>query len=324
MKKIITAVTAIILLCAATNAFTQTTAAEWFTKAGEYLTSGDYANAVTAYSEAIRRDSTDLNAYYCRNFAYYQIKNYDAAIADCDTVIRVAPDFADVYVSRGDSYGAKGVYHKAAADFKMGLEKGYAPGGFNVDKSSIADMWFCGAMHMEIVVNRFLGNPSAVTRYDNWLNVVCYKNKVTRYEVEAFYRDNLRAMIAGAVDEEFRGITVPSQTVTYVNQSLTNFLTTPNQANFNTLKRIHDSTRNLTDLLLMYNEGMENLEQAQELGHTALITMYSNSVKYAQNLLNGIRRELNAPNDAPIDWGRFRSAYNKILNDLNPELVKKM
>jgi len=59
---------------------------------------------------------------------------------------------------------------------------------------------------MEIIVNRFLGKNDVVTKYENWLKTVCDKNKVTRAEVEAFYRDNIRALIASVVDEEFNKI----------------------------------------------------------------------------------------------------------------------
>ena len=270
MKKII-ALVLIGLAISAHNAFGQTTAGEWITKAREYQGKGDYANAITAYSEAIKLDNSiaryyrmrgecyfqiknynaaiadcktaleknphfssanilrgkvyfeienynaaiadfttaikddtyDLDAYLFRGFAYYQIKNYDAAIADLDKVIKDAPDFSTGYVVRGDAYGAKGIYHKAVADYRTGLEKGYDTSNFGIDKSSKASMWFLGAMYMEIQVNRFLGKSDAVAKYENWLKTVSDKYKVTRQEIEAFYRDNVRALIAGAVDEEF-------------------------------------------------------------------------------------------------------------------------
>jgi hypothetical protein len=201
MKK----VTALVIFAVMTAVlgFGQTSADEWFNKAGAYFESGDYANAVTAYSEAIKRGSSDLNAYLFRSFAYYQTKNYDAAIADCNTVIKSTPNFPDVYVVRGDAYGAKGLYHKAVADYRTGFEKGYDPSGFVVDKSSKADMWFCGAMYMEIAVNRFLGNSAVLTKYENRLKTVCDKSNITRAEVETFYRQNIGALVAAAVDAEF-------------------------------------------------------------------------------------------------------------------------
>jgi tetratricopeptide (TPR) repeat protein len=242
------------LLCAALGAvFAQTTEGEWYDKAGEYFNSGDYANAVTAFSETIKRNSSNLNAYWFRAFAYFQLRNYDAAIADCDTVIKGAPDFSDIYMLRGDAYGAKGVYHTAVADYRTGFEKGYDPGGFNVDKSSRADMWFCGAMYMEITINRFLGKADVVTAYENRLKTVCDKSGVTRAEVEAFYRQNIGALIAGVVDEEFNedhfGFVAASvyadwkaksvaggvDAIALMKETLTNFYIEPTQDNYRKL-----------------------------------------------------------------------------------------
>jgi Tfp pilus assembly protein PilF len=324
MKKIV-AVAVFLFAVAVSGTFGQTSADEWFKKAGEYFDKGDYANAVTAFSETIKRNSSNLDAFLNRGLAYYQIKNYDAAIADYDTVIKGAPNFPVVYVLRGYNYGEKGIYHKAVTDYRTGLEKGYDPSGFNVDKSSKANMWFCGAMYMEIVVNRFLGKSDVVTKYENWLKIVCDKNKVTRAEIEKFYRDNVRALIAGVVDEEFKGITVPASTVSYVKDSLVNFYLTPNQANFNVLKNIYHSTDgNLDYIQQSYDADMINLANAQRLKLTNLIEGFQNSTRRSQNILNERRRQLNAPNDAPIDWSGFRSAYYKILDDLNTELVRKM
>jgi len=205
MKKNV-AVVVFWFIVAISFAFGQTTADEWFNKAAEYFDKGDYANAIKAYSETIKLNKSHLNAYFVRGIAYYQIKNYDAAISDFDKVIKDAPDFSTAYTVRGDAYGAKGIYHKAIADYKIGLEKGEDPSTFNVDKSNKSDMWFLGAMYMEIAVNRFLGKSDVVTKYENWLKTVSDKNKVTRQEIEAFFRDNVRALIAGVVDEEFNKV----------------------------------------------------------------------------------------------------------------------
>jgi hypothetical protein len=221
-----------------TALFAQTTEGEWFDKAGEYFESGDYAKAITAYSETIKRNSSNLDAYWFRGFAYYQTKNYDAAIADYTTVIKGAPDFPNVYVTRGDAYGAKGLYHTAVADYRIGLEKGYDPSSYNVDKSSKADMWFCGAMYMEIEVNRFLGNSAEVTKYENWLETVCDKNNVTRAEVETFYRQNIGALVAETVDAEFNNTRQPSSEIQAVKDILTAFFVRPNTVTFNAVRDV--------------------------------------------------------------------------------------
>jgi hypothetical protein len=61
-------------------------------------------------------------------------------------------------------------------------------------------------LYKEIQVLRFLNDTASVGRYENMLQFVCDKNGVTRAEIEAFYRANVRALITGAVDEEFNKI----------------------------------------------------------------------------------------------------------------------
>jgi hypothetical protein len=256
MKKFVTLVMFAVMTAA--FGFGQISSDEWFKKAGEYLNSGDYANAVTAYSEAIKRDSSLRNAYWFRGFAYYRIKNYDAALADCNTVINGSPDFPLAYVVRGDAYGAKGIYHKAVVDYRTGLEKGFEPSGFDVDTSSKASMWFCGAMYMEIVVNRFLGNSAAVANYENRLQTVCDKNKVTRAEVETFYRQNIGALISTTVDAEFkktRGGYVPynvyvdsgkGDAIVEIKENITQFFINPNT---NTYAAIYTVTAHFNGLI---------------------------------------------------------------------------
>jgi tetratricopeptide (TPR) repeat protein len=277
MKKII-ATLALVCVVAA-GAFAQTTADEWFKKAGEYFDKGDYANAVTAYSETIKRGSSNLDAYYYRSYAYFQVKNYDAAIADCDTVIKGAPDFPNVYAVRGDAYGAKGVYHKAVADYRIALEKGLDPNKFNVDKSSNASMWFCGAMYMEIAVNRFLGKSDVVTKNENWLKTVCDKNKVTRAEIEKFYRDNVRGLVSNIVDEQLANLkgqgaaNTSAGVLVEIKNSITSFMLDPNTSTYNNLLLTY--RRSFADggsLVMGFAVGEINAEISIALANNKILT----------------------------------------------------
>jgi len=363
-KKIIALV--ILGLVVASGAFGQTTADEWYSKGREYRRNKDYANAITAFSEAIKLDSTRTapylnrgycyfelknynaaiadystaikinpnwtDAYWSRGFTYYQLKNYDAAIADYSTYIGKEPENPFAYAVRGDLYGAKGIFHKAVPDYIKGFEKGYEPNDYSVDKTNKADMWFCGALYMEIVVNRFLGKSDVVTKYENFLKTVCDKNKVTRAEVEAYYRNGIRSLISDIVDEEFKEITVPPQTVTFVKQEITNFMLTPNQANFERLKAINTITKEADNSQKFCNSGTELLtfnKTMKEMGFKPAASeaeenRIRNEIKVNQNFLNEAKKTFNVPSDASIDWDRLNSTYRKILNDLNTELVKKM
>jgi tetratricopeptide (TPR) repeat protein len=72
---------------------------------------------IAQYTEAIRRNPNDVEAYFYRGNAYLHKKgNLDKAIADYSQAIRLKPDLADAYSNRGDAYYEKGDYDKAIAD----------------------------------------------------------------------------------------------------------------------------------------------------------------------------------------------------------------
>jgi hypothetical protein len=55
----------------------------------------------------------------------------------------------------------------------------------------------------ELAVTRFLGNSAATARWEAVLKTITDRGNVTRAEVETFYRQNIGALIAAAVDTEF-------------------------------------------------------------------------------------------------------------------------
>jgi len=113
----------------------------------------------------------------------------------------------------------------------------------------LADQKLGAAVFQEIQIMRFLGNTKAVNNLEAILKFITDRKKVTRAEVEAFYRDNIRALIASVVDEEFkypieqvikdkrRGInSLPVEFINEVKQRIYDFCITPTTANFNKLK----------------------------------------------------------------------------------------
>jgi hypothetical protein len=271
MKKILLALV-FIFNVVMTNTFSQTTANDWLKKADDYFEKSDYNNAIKAYTEAIKRDSSNLNAYVSRGSCYSQIKNYDAAIADFNFIVNEIPDFPNIYMIRGYTYGEKGVYSKTLADYRKGLYLGYKVNDFNVDKSSKSDMWFCAAIYMEVLLNRFLGNSDSATKLETILKIVCEKNDVSRAEVETFYRDNIRGIISEIVSEEFNKISFSLERGSVV--SLTyNFVLTRNPQNGKydlVYKNIYNETRIITgnsfdDLIRELRVGKYKSDFSQEM-----------------------------------------------------------
>jgi hypothetical protein len=67
----------------------------------------------------------------------------------------------------------------------------------------LAGLRLGAALYQDIQVLRFLATNQAVERYEGMLRFVCDRNGVTRAEIEAFYRNNIRALVSQVVDEEF-------------------------------------------------------------------------------------------------------------------------
>ena len=90
---------------------------------------GDFDKVIADFSEAIRWNTNDAEAYRRRGIAYMRRGHYvrhcgysgrgdlDKAIADFTQVIRLHPKDADVYFLRGTLYRAKGDLDKAISDF---------------------------------------------------------------------------------------------------------------------------------------------------------------------------------------------------------------
>ncbi|MGB3479578.1 MAG: tetratricopeptide repeat protein [bacterium] len=64
-------------------------------------------------------------AYNGRGLAFYEIKQYDAAVSDFIQALKLDPGFATAYYNRGNAYDARKDYGKAIADYSKAI--GYKP-----------------------------------------------------------------------------------------------------------------------------------------------------------------------------------------------------
>jgi tetratricopeptide (TPR) repeat protein len=85
---------------------------------------GDYDLAIRYYSDAIRKDPQEVEAYCTRGLAYAHKKDYDKALADLNEAIRLDPKRGSTYRHRGSIYEQKGEKDKAKADFAQARKLG--------------------------------------------------------------------------------------------------------------------------------------------------------------------------------------------------------
>ena len=95
---------------------------EAFERGLEDLQSGNAAESIAHFKQAIRLDPQYVNAYVARAFAFLETGHTHAAIADCTTAIRLAPKLPQVFRLRASAYRAQGEHAKAEADLAHALQ----------------------------------------------------------------------------------------------------------------------------------------------------------------------------------------------------------
>ncbi len=92
-----------------------------------YWVMGDRDKAIADYTEIIRLRPKLALAYSCRGNLYAMRGDWDSAIADFTQAIRLDPSYADAYNSRGTAYEKKGENRKAERDFAEAKRLGLKP-----------------------------------------------------------------------------------------------------------------------------------------------------------------------------------------------------
>jgi tetratricopeptide (TPR) repeat protein len=80
------------------------------------LNEEDCDQAIADFDEAIKINPNWANVYDSRGCMYCSKKDYDKAIADFNEAIRINPKESVFYRHRGDAYGDKGDYNQNIAD----------------------------------------------------------------------------------------------------------------------------------------------------------------------------------------------------------------
>jgi tetratricopeptide (TPR) repeat protein len=88
----------------------------------------DKERAIADYTEAIRLDPKNIDAFFFRAIVYRGSSGNGAlalAIADLDTVIRLDPKHTSALYGRGFAHHTKGDYDRAIADYNDAIRLGY-------------------------------------------------------------------------------------------------------------------------------------------------------------------------------------------------------
>ena len=87
-----------------------------------YRKKGQYDRAIADFDTAIKLNPKIVQAYYNRGVAYGKKGDNDRAIANYGATIKLNPKYADAYFNRGVVYLDKGQYDRAIADFDTAIK----------------------------------------------------------------------------------------------------------------------------------------------------------------------------------------------------------
>jgi len=104
------------------DAISRLTAIEWFEKGYAFCTSGDYRNAINAYTKSIEFNPKYASTYNNRGYAHDKLGNHKQAIKDYNKAIVLDSVDAVAYNNRGCAYIELGNYRKAIKDFNKAIE----------------------------------------------------------------------------------------------------------------------------------------------------------------------------------------------------------
>ncbi|MFC1744219.1 tetratricopeptide repeat protein [Candidatus Riflebacteria bacterium] len=82
-----------------------------------------YLYAMIYFSESIKLNPEDILSLYNRSVVYFTLKQWEAAIKDCDTIISIKPDYIPAINTRGLCYKHMGKTEKALSEYTLVLKK---------------------------------------------------------------------------------------------------------------------------------------------------------------------------------------------------------
>ena len=101
-------------------------AAQHYFAGTEFAATGDWQEEIAEFDESVRldpdaADSTSLNAYINRTFAFDELGRHSEAISDYGNALHLAPGTAVLYTNRGGSFHAQNDLQNALADFEQAV-----------------------------------------------------------------------------------------------------------------------------------------------------------------------------------------------------------
>lgn len=96
---------------------------------------GEYEDAITFYSNAVKLNNEFWQAYYLRGNTYGVLNDYSNALSDLNKALELNPNYGDGYFVRGATYiMGLGNKEKGCEDWQKALSLGYEKAGEYIAK----------------------------------------------------------------------------------------------------------------------------------------------------------------------------------------------
>ena len=96
---------------------------EWVFQQGNFMmTLGQLDRAIEAYSLAVELKPDFAGAYACRGVAYYEKREYNRTIVDCNKAIQLDPELVEAYYNRGNAQYREDRYDQAIDDYNISIQ----------------------------------------------------------------------------------------------------------------------------------------------------------------------------------------------------------
>jgi len=97
----------------------------------------NYEMAVADFTQAIRLNPQDVDAYFFRSIAYHRLGRYTESIDDCNEVLFMNPQYRAVYNNRGAAYADRAKKNGNNEDYKNALDDLFLALEINTGSSNI-------------------------------------------------------------------------------------------------------------------------------------------------------------------------------------------
>ena len=94
---------------------------EGFTKANQLVDSGEYEQAIVLLNHLINQNPKDVEAFFLRGNAFYQLREFDRAMVDFRKTVQIDPKFAMGHQSMGMVYYREGKLNDSIVSFDRAI-----------------------------------------------------------------------------------------------------------------------------------------------------------------------------------------------------------